>query len=214
VATESIQVSGLIPATPKEIYTAWLDSTAHSKFTGSIVTVEPHVGGTHTAWNGTITGKTLELIPNRRIVQSWRSTDFPSEAPDSRLEVCLAPRKDGAEITFLHSGIPEGQGHEYEARWLDRYLTPMRQYFKLRAARLAKEKAKAEAKALEAKANPPEKKAPPPKPAAKPNPNAKAKAKAKPKPKAAAKKSAPKKKPKAAKKPAPKKSAKKKAKSR
>jgi uncharacterized protein YndB with AHSA1/START domain len=129
VPTESIRVSGIIPATPRQVYDAWLDSGTHSRFTRGKATVEPRIGGKHTAWNGYITGETLELVPGRRIVQSWRSTDFPEDADDSRLEVLLESRAGGTEITFLHSGIPEGQGHQYEVGWLDHYLTPMRQYF-------------------------------------------------------------------------------------
>jgi uncharacterized protein YndB with AHSA1/START domain len=127
--TESIQVSGVIPASPDRIYEAWLDSTEHSGMTGGRATVDPMVGGQFTAWGGTIRGTTIELEPGRRIVQLWRSEEFPPESPDSRLEVLLEPSESGTRVTFLHSDIPEGLSSQYEDGWRKYYLDPMSDYF-------------------------------------------------------------------------------------
>ena len=86
---EAIRVSTVIPASAERIYQAWLDSAEHSAFTGGPAEVDPKIGGRFTAWDGYIEGVTLELEPGRRIVQSWRSSDFPNDADDSRLEVIL-----------------------------------------------------------------------------------------------------------------------------
>ncbi len=127
--TESIQVSGVIPASPDRIYEAWLDSIEHSGMTGGRATVDPIVGGQFTAWGGTIRGTTIELEPGRRIVQLWRSQEFPPESPDSRLEVLLEPSESGTRVTFLHSDIPEGLSSQYEDGWRKYYLDPMSNYF-------------------------------------------------------------------------------------
>ena len=106
---ESLTVSALLPATPERIYQAWLDAAEHSAFTGGAATVEPGIGGRHTAWDGYITGKTVELIPGRRIVQSWRTTEFAGDDPDSTITVELKPAKTGTQLTLTHSGVPDGQ---------------------------------------------------------------------------------------------------------
>jgi uncharacterized protein YndB with AHSA1/START domain len=49
--------------------------------------IAARVGGRFTAGGVYMQGATLELDPPRKIVQSWRTTEFPEEAPDSRLEV-------------------------------------------------------------------------------------------------------------------------------
>lgn len=139
MTTDSIEVSGLIPASPKVIYEAWLDSQAHSYFTGSKATVEARIGGKHTTWNGEAFGEILELDPGKRIVESWVSTDFPEGSEASRVEVLLEDRAGGStEIIFVHSNLPEGFGPLYESNWLDRYLMPMRIYFGALAASAAK----------------------------------------------------------------------------
>lgn len=126
---ESIKLSAVIPATPERIYQAWLDSREHAAFTGGAATVEAKVGGRFTAWDGYIQGTIQALEPGRRILQAWRSADFPADAPDSRLEVLLARTPRGTRITLVHTNIPEGQGTDYEQGWKDYYLTPMKGYF-------------------------------------------------------------------------------------
>jgi activator of HSP90 ATPase len=127
---ESLVVEDVIPGTPKQIYDAWLDSKGHAALTGGgSASVDPRPGGRFTAWDGYILGTTLELHPDRRIVQAWRTTEFPEGSPDSRLEVLLEPAEGGTRVTFRHSGIPEGQGPEYAQGWLDYYFEPMKRYF-------------------------------------------------------------------------------------
>jgi activator of HSP90 ATPase len=126
---ESIKVSAVLPASPKRLYEAWLDSKEHSKFTGGKAVIDGRKGGNFTAWDGYIRGKNLELEPNKRIVQSWRTSEFPSRSADSRIEVLFDKAESGAKITIVHTSIPEGQGEEYRQGWLDYYFKPMKEYF-------------------------------------------------------------------------------------
>jgi uncharacterized protein YndB with AHSA1/START domain len=93
--TESFELSVELPVTAKRLYKAWLNGKEHSAFTGARATVVPKVGGRHTAWDGYIEGVTLELEPHRRIVQSWRTSEFPEGSEDSRLELLLEETSGG-----------------------------------------------------------------------------------------------------------------------
>jgi uncharacterized protein YndB with AHSA1/START domain len=126
--TETIEVSDVLPGEPHRIYHAWLDSEAHSAFTGAQAAIDPRVGGQHAAWDGYIAGQILSLEPDQRIVQSWRTTEFPDGSPDSRLEVVLAPEEGGTRVTLLHSDIPDGQGEQYRQGWIDHYFEPLKRY--------------------------------------------------------------------------------------
>lgn len=123
-------ISTNLPASPEKIFRAWLSSEGHSAMTGSTAKVEPRVGGKFTAWDGYITGKTLELKPYTRIVQAWRTSEFPDQSPDSRLEILLEAVKDGTKLTLVHSNIPDDQAESYEGGWDDNYFRPMKEYFK------------------------------------------------------------------------------------
>jgi uncharacterized protein YndB with AHSA1/START domain len=127
---EFIRLSSHLPASAERVYAAWLDALEHSRMTGGKATVEPRVGGRHTAWDGYIEGEILELEPGLRIVQSWRSTEFPPGHPDSRLEIRLMETPGGCEVMLAHSEIPEGQGEQYETGWQEHYFNPMTRYFR------------------------------------------------------------------------------------
>ena len=114
---------------PQSIYEAYLDSEEHAAFTGSSASVEGRVGGEMTAWDGYISGVIVELEPYDRIVQTWRTTEFPEGSIDSRLEILLAAIDGGTSVTLMHSDIPDGQGEMYEEGWEDYYFKPMRTYF-------------------------------------------------------------------------------------
>jgi uncharacterized protein YndB with AHSA1/START domain len=127
---ESFEVSTFIPGVSAErVYRAWLDSKEHGDFTGGEAEVDTRVGGRFTAWDGYIQGTTLALEPDRRIVQSWRTTEFPAESPDSHLEVMLADEEGGVQLTLVHSEIPDGQGDSYRQGWEEHYFKPMQEYF-------------------------------------------------------------------------------------
>jgi uncharacterized protein YndB with AHSA1/START domain len=126
---ESITISAVLPATPQQIYDAWLDSQGHSEMTGGQATIHPGVGGTFTAWDGYIEGISQKLVPNKRIVQSWRTSEFPEDAPDSKLEIVLEPVKAGTKVTIHHTHIPNGQGKMYKEGWHEHYFEPMKVYF-------------------------------------------------------------------------------------
>ncbi len=123
------EVSDQIPTSPEEIYSAWLDSTGHSKMTGSPAIVSGSVGGRFNAWDGYILGKNLELEPNSRIVQSWRTTDFNETDEDSVLDILLKAQENGTLVTIRHSHLPK-DGMQYLQGWIDYYFTPMKEYFK------------------------------------------------------------------------------------
>jgi uncharacterized protein YndB with AHSA1/START domain len=133
MTTESIQVEETYPVPPAKIYEVWLDADAHGRFTGAPAMIDPVVGGKHTAHDDYIWGTFLELEPQRRIVQAWRTTEFPAEAHDSRVEVLLEAIEGGTRVTILHSNIPEGQGERYRHGWRDFYLDPLKSFLMLKS---------------------------------------------------------------------------------
>jgi uncharacterized protein YndB with AHSA1/START domain len=128
--TESLNLSTIIPVPPQRVFHAWLDSKEHGGFTGGgEAIIDPHPGGSFTAWDGYINGKTLEIEPSKRILQSWRTTEFSENDPDSQLELLFKPVQEGTQLTLIHTNIPDGQAESYKQGWLDYYFKPMQEYF-------------------------------------------------------------------------------------
>jgi activator of HSP90 ATPase len=119
-----------LPVAPDTLYRAWLSGNKHAAFTGSPATGSAKVGAKFTAWEGYISGKNIELKPGKRIVQSWRTTEFPEGVHDSRLELLFAAAKSGTKLTLIHLGLPADQVDEYRRGWKEFYFAPMREYFK------------------------------------------------------------------------------------
>jgi activator of HSP90 ATPase len=127
---DSLEVGTVLPASQERVYESWLDADCHAAFTGAAATGEAAVGSRFTAWDGYIEGSNVELQPYDRIVQRWRTTEFPAGAPDSMVTVLLEPEGEAStRIMIRHTGIPEGQGESYRQGWLDYYFEPMRRYF-------------------------------------------------------------------------------------
>ena len=123
------KLSCTVPASPEAVYDAWLDSACHGAMTGAPATIGPRVGDAYSAWDGYITGKTLELVPARRIVQSWRTSEFGDAEPDSTVVVDLEPTKAGTRLILSHNGVPDGQTDYENGGWRDFYFSPMKAYF-------------------------------------------------------------------------------------
>ena len=128
-ATYDFEQSDVVPATPAAVYDAWMSSTGHTAMTGGAAVVDPRVGGEFSAWDDYIHGRTLELEPGSRILQSWRTTEFADGDADSHIEVLLEAVDGGTLVRIRHSEVPvDHRGYE-DRGWRDYYFEPMRAYF-------------------------------------------------------------------------------------
>ena len=127
--SESFEMTTLLPAPPEAVFSAWLDGNQVAVFTGGAAEGDALPGSIFTAWDGYISGTNLELEPPCRILQAWRTTEFPEASPDSRVEILLEPAADGTTLRLLHSNIPDGQGDDYREGWEEYYFSPLKKYF-------------------------------------------------------------------------------------
>jgi activator of HSP90 ATPase len=90
-------------------YKAWISTQGHSSMTGSPAKVDGNINGAFTAWDGYIWGTFLELEENKKIIQGWRTSEFPEDAEDSIVEIVLEDKNSKVTLTLNHTNIPEGQ---------------------------------------------------------------------------------------------------------
>jgi len=136
--TKTIKQTTFIPVPPAEAYKALTDPETHSEFTGAKATGHPRVRGTFTAWDGYICGKYLKLQRGKRIVQEWRTTEWPKDSPPSIVEFTFKEKKGGTELTMVHSRVPAGQATSYRRGWIDAYWKPLKEYSKKKATTYGK----------------------------------------------------------------------------
>ena len=95
---------------------------------GGRVEMSPEVGGAFSAFGGYITGRTVELVPNERIVQAWRAASWgPGQYSIARFE--LTEQGTGTKLIFDHTGFPPGQGAHLAEGWKANYWEPLEKYF-------------------------------------------------------------------------------------
>lgn len=115
----------ILAAAPAAIYRALLDSAEFSKLTGAKATIEPREGGAFTCFDGYIFGRQLELVPDRRIVQAWRTQRWP-EGDWSTIRFELQAVDRGTKLVFDQHGAPEGDVPSLSAGWHKHYWEPLK----------------------------------------------------------------------------------------
>jgi activator of HSP90 ATPase len=126
--TKTIKQSVTIKANPHEVYEALMDSRNHSKFTGEKASISRKVGGKFSIFDGGLTGTNLELVQDKKIVQSWRASmrDWPKDHY-SRATFSMKDVTGGTRLTFTQSGVPEKCYESISQGWRDYYWKPMKE---------------------------------------------------------------------------------------
>lgn len=125
-----IELKAQFGVAAEKLYRAWLDPVHHAAMSyGGEAQFDAQVGGHHSSGDGYITGTFRELEPGRRLVFTWRTTDFAENQPDSLVELKLADTDGGCELTLVHTGLPDDQVEQYKSGWVEFYLDPMKRYF-------------------------------------------------------------------------------------
>lgn len=126
--TTTIHQECQLQATPDEIYAAWMSSEQHRHFTGQEANISPKVGGVFHTFDGWASGKNVELIPGRKIVQSWRGDDWPA-GHFSTVTLRLQATANGTRVMFDQENIPTGVAKAVAKGWRDYYWSAMRSTF-------------------------------------------------------------------------------------
>ena len=130
--TRDIKQTEHFDASPAEIYDALMDSKKHALFTGAPAKIDKKVGGSFSAHDGYINGKNLELIPGKKIVQSWHADEdkWPDDDYFSKITFDLKEdKKGGTTLNFTHEGVPEALVDSIEDGWITYYWEPLRKMF-------------------------------------------------------------------------------------
>jgi activator of HSP90 ATPase len=123
-----IEQTVMFKVSPHEVYEALMDSGLHAAFTNSEAEISREVGGAYKTYGGYISGKNLELLPNQKIIQSWRADDWPEDYY-SVVTFLLRADGGGTRLDFSHANVPEGTEEEFTQGWIENYWEPLKAYF-------------------------------------------------------------------------------------
>ena len=106
----------------------YLSSRKHSAITGHKVTIGARPGAKFRAFNGALSGRTLQTVPGRLIVQAWRSTAFHKGDPDSTLVLRFTAKGRKGRIDLVHVNVPDHDYRGVNNGWKNYYWKPWRKY--------------------------------------------------------------------------------------
>ncbi len=124
--TKNVKQTVTFKASAHDIYEALMDSEKHSQFTGDVADISRKVGGKFTTFDGYAEGKNVELMPDKKITQTWRASDWP-EGHYSRVTFSLKETDGKTRLTFTQTGVPVDQYDDISQGWRDYYWTPMKE---------------------------------------------------------------------------------------
>jgi len=133
---ESIHQEAVFKASRKRLYEALIDSKQFDKviqLSGVMQSmhlgdkpaeISREVGGAFTLFGAYITGRHVELVPNERIVQAWRTGGWaPGVYSIAKFE--LVEQASGTKIVFDHTGFPKGEAEVLASGWKAHYWEPL-----------------------------------------------------------------------------------------
>ena len=138
-SADAIHQEPVFKASPSQLYSALTDPKQFDQVTrlsaamktmaigNKLAEISGEVGGAFALFGGYITGRQLELVPNQRIVQAWRTQSWdPGDYSIVRFD--FVEQGSGTKIVFDHKGFPLGQAEHLAAGWKGNYWEPMEKF--------------------------------------------------------------------------------------
>ncbi|RKR84817.1 activator of Hsp90 ATPase-like protein [Mucilaginibacter gracilis] len=116
----------VIPATPEEIYNALTNPLSLQIWTGEEVQMSTEPGTDFSLWGGSIVGKNIEFIENKKIVQQWY---FGEQAEESIVTIILHGAKNETSVELRHTNIPDDDFDDIVEGWDGAYFGSVIDFF-------------------------------------------------------------------------------------
>jgi uncharacterized protein YndB with AHSA1/START domain len=124
----SIEQTYNIKASPEAVWRALTDPKEIQEWSGANAYFIPQAGALYTLWDGTIGGKIVEVVPMRKLVQTWKPQEWTRE--DSVVTFTLTPTRDGTRVDLLHVNVEESDFDGSTKGWDIYYLGVIKRCWK------------------------------------------------------------------------------------
>jgi activator of HSP90 ATPase len=123
----TIHQEATFSAPPSRVYKALVDLKEFAELTGAPASGESTEGAAFSAFGGHVTGRHIELVPDKRVVQAWRAKTWP-EGVHSIVRFELQADGRGTKLVFDHEGFPEDQKDHLASGWRSMYWEKIAKY--------------------------------------------------------------------------------------
>lgn len=116
-----------LKASPNRGYEAFLNEKQFAALSGLPATIQPEPGGAFTLIGGRVSSRTIEIVPNERIVQAWRVVGWRA-GTYSIVTFRFVPSGSGTRIVFDQVGFPPEEDSNLQGGWPPFYWNPLRNF--------------------------------------------------------------------------------------
>lgn len=115
-----------INAEPSDVYAAITNPFTIELWSGypAIMSTEPE--SEFSLWEGDITGKNLEFVQDKKVVQEWY---FGDQSEKSIVAITISPDRENSVVTVEHSNIPDDEFNDIAEGWREYYIGAIINFF-------------------------------------------------------------------------------------
>ncbi len=115
-----------IDAEPSDVYAALTNPFTIELWSGYTAQMTAEPGTEFSLWEGDITGRNIEFIKDRKIVQEWY---FGDQEEQSLVSITIAANGSKSEVTVEHSNIPDDEFENIAEGWREYYMGAINRFF-------------------------------------------------------------------------------------
>jgi activator of HSP90 ATPase len=115
-----------INAEPSDVYSALTNPYTIELWSGYPAEMSEEPGSDFSFWEGDITGRNLEFIKDKKVVQEWYFGDQPGK---SIVTITIQTDKGNSLVTVEHTNIPDEDFAGIAEGWREYYLGAIVNFF-------------------------------------------------------------------------------------
>ncbi len=115
-----------IYAEPSDVYSALTNPFTIEVWSGYPAIMSEEPGSEFSLWEGDITGRNLEFIKDRKIVQEWY---FGEQTDKSIVTISIQSDKEDSQVTVEHTNIPDKDFTGIAEGWREYYIGAIADFF-------------------------------------------------------------------------------------
>jgi activator of HSP90 ATPase len=115
-----------INAEASDVYSALTNPFTIELWSGYPAEMSEEPGSEFTLWDGDISGRNLEFIKDRKLVQEWY---FGDQEEKSIVTIEIKPEGEDSVVTVEHSNIPNDDFDQIAEGWREFYMGAIAAFF-------------------------------------------------------------------------------------
>lgn len=108
-----------VNAEPSDVYAALTNPYTIELWSGYKAIMSEERGSEFSLWEGDITGKNLDFVKDRKVVQEWY---FGDQKEQSLVTITIFPDKADSSVTVEHTNIPDDDFADIAEGWREFYI--------------------------------------------------------------------------------------------